>query len=48
MFGQELLEFHKRVLTENVNRDKNHPSVIMWSMANEPQNNLIASISYFQ
>jgi len=35
-------------MTENVNRDKNHPSVIMWSLANEPHNNLNSSISYFR
>lgn len=35
-------------MTENVNRDKNHPSVIMWSIANEPQNNGNLSIKYFQ
>lgn len=48
IFGPELLDFHKRVMTENVNRDKNHPSVIMWSLANEPRNDLNASVSYFQ
>lgn len=47
-FGSDLLQFHKRLMTENVNRDKNHPSVIMWSLANEPLNNLDSSIPYFQ
>ncbi|XP_063917791.1 beta-glucuronidase-like [Zophobas morio] len=32
----ELLENHKRSLTEMYNRDKNRPSVIMWSAGNEP------------
>jgi beta-glucuronidase len=31
-----LLENHKRVLKELIDRDRNHPSVISWSTANEP------------
>ncbi|HUF09692.1 MAG TPA: glycoside hydrolase family 2 TIM barrel-domain containing protein [Rhodothermales bacterium] len=31
-----LLENHRRALTELVNRDVNHPSVIAWSTTNEP------------
>ncbi len=30
------LQNHKTVLTELINRDRNHPSVIAWSVANEP------------
>jgi len=30
------LESHKRVLSELIARDRNHPSVIAWSIANEP------------
>jgi beta-glucuronidase len=30
------LENHKRALTELIARDRNHPSVICWSIANEP------------
>lgn len=48
IFGPDVMKFHKSVMTENVNRDKNHPSVIMWSLANEPQNNVNLSVSYFQ
>lgn len=29
-------EHHEQVLREMVGRDKNHPSVVMWSMGNEP------------
>ncbi|XP_050443174.1 beta-glucuronidase-like [Adelges cooleyi] len=47
-FGSKLLESHKQTMTEIVNRDKNHPSVIMWSLANEPTNNVNTSTSYFQ
>lgn len=32
----ELLSRHKQTMTELVARDKNHPSVVMWSVANEP------------
>ncbi|KAH0816181.1 hypothetical protein GEV33_006610 [Tenebrio molitor] len=34
--GGELLDNHKQSLTEMYNRDKNRPSVIMWSAGNEP------------
>ncbi len=33
---QTRLETARRMLTELVARDKNHPSVILWSVANEP------------
>ena len=29
-------DYHKTVLHDLIQRDKNHPSVIMWSMGNEP------------
>jgi beta-glucuronidase len=32
----ERKEMCKQQITELINRDKNHPSVIMWSVANEP------------
>ncbi|XP_071443671.1 beta-glucuronidase-like [Hetaerina americana] len=31
-----LLRKHKKVMTELIQRDKNRPSVILWSLANEP------------
>ncbi|MBO5246492.1 MAG: beta-glucuronidase [Eubacterium sp.] len=31
-----ILEHHRQVLKDMVDRDKNHPSVVMWSMGNEP------------
>src|SRR5690242_10556174 len=36
------------VLTEMVSRDKNHPSVVMWSLANEPISNNFLTEPYFQ
>ncbi|XP_022813870.1 beta-glucuronidase [Spodoptera litura] len=36
-FSDTLLAKHKQSLTELIRRDKNHPSVIMWSISNEPR-----------
>ncbi len=36
MFRPDILEKAKSVIGELFNRDKNHPSVVMWSLANEP------------
>jgi beta-glucuronidase len=33
---QPLLENHRRALSDLIERDRNHPSVILWSIANEP------------
>jgi len=41
------LAHHKDVLTELYTRDKNHPSVIMWSVANEAQTKDEAAPAYF-
>ena len=30
------LSHHREVLAQLIERDRNHPSVIMWSIANEP------------
>ncbi|XP_069556769.1 beta-glucuronidase-like [Brachyistius frenatus] len=35
-FGNASLSHHLVVMDELVRRDKNHPSVVMWSVANEP------------
>ncbi|KAJ8922925.1 hypothetical protein NQ315_001468 [Exocentrus adspersus] len=47
-FNQELLENHKRSLTEMINRDKNRPSVVMWSAANEPRTQYNESEAYYK
>jgi len=31
-----LFDYHKQILTDMIARDRNHPSVIMWSLGNEP------------
>lgn len=35
-YTEELMQYHKDVLQDLVERDKNHPSVVMWSLGNEP------------
>ncbi|KAF5306783.1 hypothetical protein FQA39_LY00013 [Lamprigera yunnana] len=48
LFSNELLSNHKQSLTELYHRDKNHPSVIMWSIANEPRTQSKVSGLYFE
>lgn len=42
------LEHHKQVITEMISRDKNHPSVLMWSLANEPESGDPSAKKYFE
>ncbi len=46
-FSQATLEHHKQVITEMISRDRNHPSVLMWSLANEPLSNTKEANVYF-
>ncbi|XP_076452855.1 beta-glucuronidase-like [Babylonia areolata] len=46
--GPVSLAHHKEVMTELVRRDKNRPSVIMWSVANEPASWLPQAETYFK
>lgn len=48
IFSNTLLEKHKKSLTELIRRDKNRPSVIMWSVANEPRTQYEISAEYFR
>lgn len=43
-----LLAAHLRALEEMIVRDKNHPSVIMWSLLNEPETTSEAAVPYFK
>ncbi|CAF0954769.1 unnamed protein product [Adineta steineri] len=45
--SQATLDHHKQVTTEMINRDRNHPSVLMWSLANEPESNVPSAKDYF-
>lgn len=40
-------EAHERVIRELIERDKNHPSVVMWSVANEPDSDSKGAKEYF-
>ncbi|KAJ8681399.1 hypothetical protein QAD02_017186 [Eretmocerus hayati] len=47
-FSQSLLKRHKQSLSELIRRDKNRPSVVMWSIANEPRTQLPDAGLYFK
>ena len=47
-FVNATLNHHLQVTTELILRDRNHPSVVMWSLANEPNTELKESEDYFQ
>jgi len=46
--NEENIIKHKSVMKELVHRDKNHPSVVMWSVANEPDSQEKEAINYFK
>ena len=41
-------ESHKQALRELIARDKNHPSVVLWSIANEPGSDEHGAREYFE
>jgi len=47
-FGGETKDVHAQHLRELIGRDKNHPSVVMWSIANEPASNEDGAREYFE
>ncbi|KAE8625004.1 hypothetical protein XENTR_v10006127 [Xenopus tropicalis] len=47
-FGNQSLNHHLIVMEELVRRDKNRPSVVMWSVANEPASQLPVAGYYFK
>lgn len=47
-FRNDTLHHHLDVMAELVRRDKNRPSVVMWSVANEPASNYPAAGPYFE
>ncbi|XP_023213588.1 beta-glucuronidase-like [Centruroides sculpturatus] len=47
-FNSELLKLHLAEITELIQRDKNRPSVVMWSVANEPHSTEASSEDYFR
>jgi beta-glucuronidase len=46
--GTAARDRHRQAIEELVSRDKNHPCVVLWSLANEPESNTEASLSYFE
>lgn len=47
MYTPEILEKAKELIYDLIKRDKNHPSVIMWSMANEPNAETQEAVDFF-
>lgn len=45
--NDETQQVHANHIRDLIDRDKNHPSVIMWSIANEPQSDSQAAEDYF-
>jgi beta-glucuronidase len=47
-FGDETRDAHAQAIRELIARDKNHPSVVMWSLTNEPASNEDGAREYFE
>jgi beta-glucuronidase len=52
-FGPDFADDHTRdahaqAIRELIHRDKNHPSVVMWSIANEPDSSDTGALPYFE
>ncbi|KAL1228858.1 Beta-glucuronidase [Trichinella pseudospiralis] len=46
-FDKGVLKLHRQILQETIERDENHPSVVMWSLANEPSIKNAAAVNHF-
>lgn len=46
-YSNELLQNHKYSIEQLIHRDRNHPSVVMWSIANEPRTQQTNADQYF-
>lgn len=47
-FGPKMQDAHRDAIRELIARDKNHPSVVMWSIANEPDTMSEGTFEYFK
>ncbi len=45
-FGKYNAEHHREVIRDLIRRDKNHPCVVMWSIANEPNTEVQPQAAY--
>ena len=46
--GAATQEVHRLAIEELIARDKNHPCVVLWSLANEPESHTDAARDYFE
>jgi beta-glucuronidase len=46
-YNQAILEHSKQVIIEMITCDRNHPSILMWSLGNEPASDLPEAEQYF-
>ena len=46
--GIGTFEHHREVIRDLIDRDKNHPCVVMWSLANEPDSDSPGAYEYFK
>ena len=46
--NEQTREVHAQAIRELVARDKNHPSVVLWSIANEPESETAEAEDYFR
>jgi beta-glucuronidase len=46
--GSAAQAIHRQAIDELIARDKNHPSVVLWSLANEPESHTDESRAYFE
>jgi beta-glucuronidase len=46
--GPETQEAHRQAIRELIARDKNHPCVVLWTIANEPESVTPAARAYFE
>lgn len=47
-YSQTLMDKHKFSIEQLIHRDAHHPSVVMWSIANEPRTQQFRADTYFR
>lgn len=46
--NREITQLHQEIVQDYIDRDKNHPSVVMWSIANDPYLEWESAYDYFE